>query len=526
MKFEKDIFISYAHIDDESLIENQRGWITEFNRSLEIRLAQLLGRRPIIWRDPSLQGNHVFDQQIVDQFRNVAIMISVLTPRYVKSEWCQREVTEFYEACSQNLGFTVDNKCRVFKVIKTPVRVEMHPEKIQNVLGYEFYSTDPHTGRVKEFSAVFGQQYERAYWEKLDDLANDICGFLEQLEQLGSPAAPARPLPAAAVPAPVYNNASPGLHLPAKKQKKVYLAESSYDTQDFRNSIKRELQDNDCYVLPDKQLPLIAPVLQQEIEQFVAQADMCVHLVGAGYGVVPEGAQTSIVEIQNKVAGDLAGTQPLPRLVWVPENTVPTDERQQQFLQRLKTNTGSAEQKLDLVYGSLEEFKSVLLDGLKALEAPPPPPPPAPAIASAGSAAQATAANGSSKIVYLICDLQDAEDVRPLEDALFGLGCEVVLPIFEGEETDIREDHIENLKMCDVAILYFGHAGELWLRSKMRDFLKMGAYGRTRPLDKKVVYLAAPVNPSKTRFRSLEAEVVDGMNGVPEAQLQQLFAQL
>src|ERR1700752_851655 len=103
MQFPKDIFISYAHIDDESLIESQKGWISEFHRAIEIRLAQLLGRRPVIWRDPSLQGNHLFDKQIVDQFANVAIMISILTPRYVKSEWCVREVNEFYEASTQNI---------------------------------------------------------------------------------------------------------------------------------------------------------------------------------------------------------------------------------------------------------------------------------------------------------------------------------------------------------------------------------------------------------------------------------------
>ena len=48
MKFEKDIFISYAHIDDEPLVESQNGWITEFHRVLAIRLSQLMGRRPII----------------------------------------------------------------------------------------------------------------------------------------------------------------------------------------------------------------------------------------------------------------------------------------------------------------------------------------------------------------------------------------------------------------------------------------------------------------------------------------------
>src|SRR5690606_25892375 len=136
----------------ESLIQNQKGWISEFHRALDIRLAQLLGRRPVIWRDDSLQGNHVFDKQIVDQFSNVAIMISIITPRYVKSDWCIKEVNEYYDACHKNIGFTVSNKARIFKVIKTPVRIEQHPEKIQGVLGYEFYTTDPGTGRVKELS--------------------------------------------------------------------------------------------------------------------------------------------------------------------------------------------------------------------------------------------------------------------------------------------------------------------------------------------------------------------------------------
>lgn len=60
MKFENDIFISYAHIDDQPLVEGKKGWVSNFHRALEIRLAQLLGRRSRIWRDPKLQGNDVF----------------------------------------------------------------------------------------------------------------------------------------------------------------------------------------------------------------------------------------------------------------------------------------------------------------------------------------------------------------------------------------------------------------------------------------------------------------------------------
>ena len=42
-EFESDLFVSYAHIDDQALTEGQKGWISTFHRALEIRLAQLLG---------------------------------------------------------------------------------------------------------------------------------------------------------------------------------------------------------------------------------------------------------------------------------------------------------------------------------------------------------------------------------------------------------------------------------------------------------------------------------------------------
>lgn len=39
-----DLFISYAHLDNRPLSEGQKGWISSFHKSLEVRLGQLLGR--------------------------------------------------------------------------------------------------------------------------------------------------------------------------------------------------------------------------------------------------------------------------------------------------------------------------------------------------------------------------------------------------------------------------------------------------------------------------------------------------
>ncbi|MES3019701.1 MAG: hypothetical protein V4721_18070 [Bacteroidota bacterium] len=498
MQFPTDIFISYAHIDDESMIQNQKGWISEFHRALDIRLAQLLGRRPVIWRDDSLQGNHIFDKQIVDQFSKVAIMISIITPRYVKSDWCIKEVDEFYDTSQTNIGFTVSNKARIFKVIKTPVRIENHPEKIQGVLGYEFYNTDPGTGRVKELSQAFGNETERMYWEKLDDLAHDISSFLESVEHpvAGTKASTAL---------------SPSI---TKAAGNVFLAESSYDTQDFRDSLKRELQGYGYHILPDKQLPLIATALNENLASNLGESDLTIHLLGENYGVVPEGAQKSIVEIQNDVAASYSAANSIPRFIWIPEGCEPADERQINFIDRLNSGQEGIAG-ADLVQGSLEDFKSVVIDKLNAMKKEEKKEEQAPVLTDDGA-----------KIIYLICDISDIDEIRPLEDYLFDNGYEVVIPIFEGDESGIREDHIENLKTCSAAIIFFSNANELWLRSKTRDFMKINGYGRAKPLAFKAIYIAPPDSMSKQRFRTLDAEVINAIDGLPEEKLKSLLSKI
>ena len=43
MQFSNDIFISYAHIDNQPLIQDTEGWVSQFHHALEVRVDQLLG---------------------------------------------------------------------------------------------------------------------------------------------------------------------------------------------------------------------------------------------------------------------------------------------------------------------------------------------------------------------------------------------------------------------------------------------------------------------------------------------------
>jgi hypothetical protein len=192
MHFDGDAFISYAHLDNQELIEGRKGWVANLHRALEIRVGQLLGKQPHIWRDPKLQGNDFFAETLVRRLRRVAVLIAVISPRYIRSEWAQKELHEFWQAAEEQGGVRFAEKARVFKVLKTPVPLANQQPELQGLLGYEFYKIDPENGKVRELDEVFGAEAQREFWLKLDDLAHEICGLLERIEgEQGGAAAPA-----------------------------------------------------------------------------------------------------------------------------------------------------------------------------------------------------------------------------------------------------------------------------------------------------------------------------------------------
>lgn len=85
-----DIFINYAHIDNQPFTEGQRGWMARVHQNLETRLSQLPGERPIIWRDPKLTCSDIFGDAILKGLLASKVMLPVVSPRCLKSEWRTR----------------------------------------------------------------------------------------------------------------------------------------------------------------------------------------------------------------------------------------------------------------------------------------------------------------------------------------------------------------------------------------------------------------------------------------------------
>ena len=479
MHFEGDAFISYAHLDNVELIEGHRGWVSNLHRALEIRVAQLLGKQPRIWRDHKLQGNDYFEDTLIERLRRVAALVAVISPRYIKSEWTRKELDEFWKAAKEQGSVGLQDKTRIFKVLKTPVPLEANPPELMPLLGYEFFKVDPETGRVRELDEIFGPEAQREFWLKLDDLAHDICCVLEMLEH------PDKTGPTAAI---LENEA-------------VFLAETTSDLREQRDAIRRDLQQHGYTVLPDRSLPSTASELKAALREDLSRCQLSVHLFGKNYSLVPEGEVESLLEIQNELAIERGEQGGFFRFLWVPTGLQVADDRQRKVLEHIRTDPRVLEG-ADLLETYLEDLRTTIHSRLQRHAGEKVP-----------ADVRSTPSTGAHARVYLIYDQRDAVTSSAWADFLFEKGFEVIRPVFEGDTAEIRDDHDENLRTCDAALILYGSANECWLRRKLRELQKSFGYGRTKPAPLVGISLVPPRTLDKERFRTHEAMVIPQLEG-------------
>jgi hypothetical protein len=492
MDFDGDAFISYAHLDNVELEEGHKGWVSNLHRALEVRITQFLGKPARIWRDPKLQGNDAFADTLIQQLQHVAALVPVVSPRYVKSEWTRRELSEFWKAAGKQGGVRFHDKVRVFKVLKTHIAFDKYPPELQAFLGYEFFKIEPETGRVREFDEVFGPEAKRDFWLKLDDLAHDICQLLETIEH------------------PEKAYASPD----QRPRKAIFLAETTSDLREQREALRRDLQQHGYTVVPARALSPIASELRPAVQVDLFQSQLSIHMVGKNHSVIPEGGVESLLEIQNELAIERGKEGGFFRLLWIPPNLQPEDERQRKLVEQIRTDPRILEG-ADLLENDFEDFRTVVHSCLKQR-----------ANQMVRPTAGSTAPGETLRRLYLIYDQKDADVASPWVDFLFEQNLEVVRPVFEGDEAEIREEHEENLRSSDGALILYGSANECWLRRKLRELQKSRGYGRIKPPPVVGISLIPPKTAEKESFRTHEAIVIPQFEGFSSDPLGQFISRL
>jgi len=490
MPFTHDIFISYGHLDDLNPFGQDKGWVDLLHERLLVLVGQALGYEPVIWRDGhNLQGNDQLLGAISEGVTSSLLLVPVITPRYVQSDWCNREMEAFHSAQPPAGAAGPDFRSRVFKVVKTPLPnhlKKLEPIQIRNLIGYQFFAEDATSGMLTEFST---DSTEKLYWRMLNRLVADITKALIQLKhpeakQTGPLDAAKLSAPAAAEPSAVKPNGA-GASLPTKF---VYLAEATSDLTDARELVRDELQQRGYGVLPEEKLPLEeVKKTEHRIRTALARCALSVHMVGTRYGSTPEDDARSAVRIQEQLAAEHgAATSGFLRLLWMPPGLMTeampiSDARQTSFVSELqKRITAGAE----LLQTSVEDLKTRIVEKLN---------PPAATVARRD-------AHSKLKQVYLICENRDRPLIRPIKEYLFKQNLEVITWLDQEGSDTLMDYHRKNLRECDAALVYFGSGDEPWVRKNLEDLQKAYGYGREDDWLANAVYVGAPPSEQKEDF--------------------------
>ena len=464
-----DIFISYGHIDDQDPAGDEKGWVDLFVERLPRLISSNLGYPPKIWRDErTLAGNAPLTAAIEEGITNATVFVPIISPRYIQSDWCRRELETF---CKQPpIPGVPAHRSRVFKVIKTPLLFHLtkqEPEQLRELIGYAFYEMDG--DMPVEFSPDVVPSKDPRYWTALRRLAWDISTMLVGLQ-------PDEKKPEA-IPQPTNGS-----------RKFVYLAETSSDLTQERDLVRDELLQRGYGVLPEDKLPA------EEVKQTEAAAlasltrsVLSIHMIGKRYGSTPEDDARSIVSIQEDLAARRGGDDSsFARLLWMPQALMTpvmevSDERQKTFITDVQKRVTAGS---ELLQTSVEDLKTRIVEKLN----PP----------STMSAKAAT--RSKLKRVYLICENRDRSFIRPIKEHLFNQKIEVITWLDDESAGKLMDYHHKNLRDCDAALVYFGNGDEPWVRKNLEDLEKAFGYGRDHDWCASAVYVGAPPNDQKEDF--------------------------
>ena len=467
-----DVFISYPHLSNKDNNDGQNGWVARFHRDLQIELDELLGRETVVWRDNKMLFGTDLNKAISEQLRKTKVLICVISPAYIQSEWCRKELEEFRCLAEKNGGLTVGEYSRIIPIVKTPI--DQDALGLGETIFCEFFDTNGDRGGAPQpFSQDQNGYKYQTYKEKVLQIAWSIRHIVKALPDTTT----------------------------ADQQRTIYLAETSNDIADERNRIKQELEDRQLIVLPENPLPTKdAAEYIAAVEENLGRSFLSIHMFGRNYGLIPEGANgKSIAQIQNDLAAKRsAADKSFKRLIWIPKDLTNPETNQTEFLNSLR-NDEEGLVGAEIVERSFEGLKTRLLQIL--------------------TKQPAKRETDNLIRIYLMCERQDEESLEPVGQFLYQKGYEVMLP---PEESGMLKYHKQSLLSCDAALTIYGKAGYAWVQSCYLDSVeKVKGWGGEPRISLRAILPTQPETLRKKQLFFRQAKILSPCyNGLSEAALE------
>jgi TIR domain len=472
-QYEYDIFVSYAHVDDDPLPGANEGWVSTLVRSLKTRLAQKLGRSDAysLWMDHELFGSEPVSSQILGKLHRAAMLVVVLSPGYVASAWCRRERDAFLRVVREH------GSGRVFVVERDMVDDTDRPAEFKDLKGFRFWVRD-RAGKARILGTPRpnpDNPTDQEYYNQIDDLSQEITTVLRHLKANACSGLAEVPAPAACRPF----------------QPTVYLAQVTDDLEVERNNIKRYLDQTGARVLPETWSSQEPSAFRQAAERDLAHSELFVQLLSGTPGKKPVDLPQGYPKYQLELA-TVAGK---PILQWRSPTLDVAAVEDEAHRAVLEAATVQAE--------GLEDFKQEIRRRL--FERPQPPTQPRP-----------------NAFVFVNMESADRPLAEEVCDILDRSGAEYALPIQSSDPAENRRDLEQNLAECDALIVVYGATTVTWVRRQLIETRKALA-SRQRPLRALGVFEGPPDPKDRLDMKFQNMRILNCRKGVSEAELKRFL---
>lgn len=461
--FENDVFISYAHADNEVDVSGD-AWVDNLAKFLSIALKQRLGRGDevrIFFDSGRLRANHPLEE-ILDNVRHSAVFLAIGSPSYVNRQWTRDELAAFTTE--------LDEPRRLFAVERLPLDSgERYPDPLDDYYRVNFWQRDPaHNIPL----TVTKRLNSELYYVLLQKLSEQIRSQLVTMRRrvtepapvhtpvhtpVHAPAhaevhTPAAPRPAAtARPVRVEEPAVAARSVPAEAAngnadiKTVMVAQVTEDLETEREQMVSYLEQYGIPSLPSDFYPQGSADFKAAVAEDIARSQLFVQLLGETTGRRPRDMPEGYLAAQY----DLASEAGLKILQWRSpdlESDAVSDENHRAFL-----------------FG--EKVAAIGFESFKAQVrklATEPPPKPVPADDDFADAP-----------IFINADTSD----QPLAEAIFDKARNQRLPVMLsqpfGDAKDVRQDLERSWRECGSVVLIYGAAKNFWVRNQIMLYNKL-----------------------------------------------------
>lgn len=443
-----DIFVSYAHVDNQPLDPAPNGWISTFIENLKKLLSQQLGRNDAytLWMDHELRGNQTITSSILQELNQANILLLFISPGYCESEWCQNELKSFLQSYNPN-------QKRLFVVELDKIE---KPGELSGLKAYPFWVIKKNN-RPTLLATPVPHSQEHEYYEYLTDLALDLS---EEIRQIIS----------------IDNISKENIFKESPKhfEHTVYLAQVPYSLVKERETIRRSLEQLDVRVLPESELPMLE--FSNFINNNLNDAELFIQLLNEDSGqTLPQ------KQYEQGIAHGM------PVMQWRPRDINPlalNDSIHGQLLQ------GS-----EVIASSITDFQNMIKENIfkDRLKNNP-------------------TTSSSELFVYIDASQEDMNLAEETSECLIKLKIAHSLPLqIEPGITskDIRDDFENNLMNCNAVMMVFPHGPFVQLREHLMRCQRIKAKRET-PIKIIGVFFEPDRDPGTLNIKLQELKIFAG----------------